>query len=174
MAPDDLVSAIVVAEWLGLHERQVRKLAEQGVIERDGRGRYRLQESVRRASVHSREAAAGRGPSSGTGPDLATERALLARAHRLAQERTNRIAVGKLFDEATIFAVVGSLLSAVRGAMLGLPSRAAPMIAGQSSTVSHTILTELVHEGLSAIADADVVVDAVRAQGGNPGLEVGC
>lgn len=32
-----------MAEWLGVHARQVRKLAETGVIQRDGRGRYRLQ-----------------------------------------------------------------------------------------------------------------------------------
>ena len=56
---DQLVSAEELAVWLGLNERQVRKLAERQIIERDGRGRYRLQQSVQAATVHLREIAAG-------------------------------------------------------------------------------------------------------------------
>ena len=163
MEPDDLVPAREVAVWLGCHERQVRKLAELGVIQRDGNGRYRLQETVRTAHVHVREAAAGRGPGDSAGPDLAIERALLARAQRVAQERSNAVKAGRLFEEDVIVNSVGSLLIVVRSRLLALPTMAAPLLLGLPTLGAVTnVLSRLVHDALEELASGDAVVARLK------------
>jgi Mn-dependent DtxR family transcriptional regulator len=42
-----LVSAPVLARWLGVTPKTVRELAKAGIVIRAGRGQYRLEDSVR-------------------------------------------------------------------------------------------------------------------------------
>jgi len=46
ITPDN-VSAGVLARWLGVTDKTVRELARCGVVERIGRGHYKLEASVR-------------------------------------------------------------------------------------------------------------------------------
>ena len=53
------VDAKTLSEFLGLHPRQVLKLAEQGLIVRTGRGKFALTQSCANTVKHFREQLAG-------------------------------------------------------------------------------------------------------------------
>lgn len=160
MEPDDLVSAAEIGTWTDLHERQVRKLAEKGVIQRDGKGRYRLQATVRTINIRAREQAAGRlGGDDGDTPDLPHERALLARAQREGQVMRNAIMRAELIPTRDMEEVLGGVCSVIRTNFLGLPTRLAPRLVSETTAAAvYEILYEAVCAVLQAIADTEVIV----------------
>jgi hypothetical protein len=48
LMPDEIVSADVLARWLGVGETAIRNLVKRGVIAKAGPNQYKLEESVRR------------------------------------------------------------------------------------------------------------------------------
>ena len=124
MEPDDLVPAATIAEWVDLNDRQVRALATAGVIQRTGKGFYRLRPTVRAIVVHLREQAAGRIPAGAVkGIDLVEERAKLAKSQREAQDMRNATLRGELLPGEVVDEVVGGVIFNVRTAFLAMPHK---------------------------------------------------
>lgn len=122
-----MVSAAVIGEWVGLHERQVRKLAEQGAIRRDGKGLYELQATVLAISVRSREQAAGRASAGASGGlDLVQERAALAREQAEHVAMRNRATRGELVPLAEISAAVVGMVEVTKRHLHRLPGKLFP------------------------------------------------
>lgn len=165
MAPDAWVSAAEIAEWVGLHERQVRKLAERQVVERDGKGQYRLKTTVQAITVHLREQAAGRAGAAPDGLDLVQERAALARAQRIAQEAKNDLMLRQIVTHSDMERVIGPLLHSVRTAFLAVPSNAAPRLAAcKTPQEAFAVLTDLVRDVLTKLSETELVVEQIKDQ----------
>lgn len=120
---DREVTAELLADWLGCRPRQVREWGAAGVAVRSARGRYLLRASVAGVVAHLRGVAAGRGDGA---LDLATERALLARAQRETAELRNAERRRELVDAADPERAMIALATQVSGALQGVASGIAP------------------------------------------------
>ena len=79
-----LYTSKVVADWLGLTERRVRQLRDEGIIEEHSPGLYDLRATTRRYIAFLRSGS------------LADERARLTKAKREAAEMENDLRRGEL------------------------------------------------------------------------------
>jgi phage terminase Nu1 subunit (DNA packaging protein) len=159
MQPEDLVSATELGEWLDLHERQVRKLAERNVITRNGRGRYPLRQSIRAVAIHQREIAAGRAAEvDGEGLDLVAERARLASEQADAQAMKNAASRAETITMTQAENVWGAVVDATRTRILAVPTRAAPVLIGlKTEREVFGALTALLHEALDELSNVEIV-----------------
>ena len=163
MEPDAWVPADEVGEWVDLHARQVRKLAEKQVIQRNGKGQYRLKPSVHAIVVYLREQAAGRAGTAPNGLDPVQERAALARAQRIAQEAKNDLMLRQIVTLSDLERVIGPLLHSVRTAFLAVPSNAAPRLtACETPQEAFTLLTDLVRDVLTRLSETEIVVEQIK------------
>jgi terminase small subunit / prophage DNA-packing protein len=120
--PDE-VSAPTLAHLLGVSEREVRNLAKAGIAVRAGRGRYRLQESVRHAFEHIRRTASQRGGEASL-EAMRAERIRIAKEQADALGLKNAAARGEMRDANDVRREWSDILRAVRAGMLAVPSRA--------------------------------------------------
>lgn len=148
-------SAAQIAQLLVLSERQVYELARKGVLPRDGRGKYNLGECLRAYILHMREVASGR---QGDGKlSLADERARLARLQADHQALKNDELRGALVKADEVERASVAIHSNVQRRLLGVPSKAAPLVAEERDALAcETIIREFIESALQAIADTEV------------------
>lgn len=172
---DGTVGVEDVAEWLGVTPRRVQQLAAEGVIPRDGHGRYTLKAVVQAYCRHMGSIAAGRGDD-----DLSRERARLAREQANKYERENALATGEIVPKQDVVAGMQAVFAHVRARVLAIPSRAAPLVEGLSAPKIREKLTELVNEACDELrhtrfvplrASADGVGVQPGGDGGGAGLD---
>jgi terminase small subunit / prophage DNA-packing protein len=118
----DAVSATRLARWLGVTTKTVRELAAKGIVERVGRGRYRLETSVSRYCDHIRRTASQRGGEASLAT-LRDERIRIAREQADALALKNAAARGEMLDAKEAEATWSSTLRNVRAGMLAVSSR---------------------------------------------------
>lgn len=167
---DTLVSAAVLARGLGISERRVRELRDQGVIPDEG-GKYRLGDAVSAYSAHNRPSS---GKAAGGGSDAAdtldAARIRLINLQADAREMLNAQMRGEAVLAEDLEVVVGAIVDGVRARVLALPTRAAPSVLGLPSLAEvRDKLTELVHEvcgSLAATELTDAVKDRARRRAG--------
>ncbi|ONG56978.1 hypothetical protein BKE38_05130 [Pseudoroseomonas deserti] len=167
---DEVVSASVLARGLGISERRVRELRDQGVIP-DQAGKYRLGDAVLAYSNHNRPAsgkAAGGGSEAAESLDAARVRLINLQAD--AREMLNAQMRGEAVLAEDLEVVVGAIVDGVRARVLALPTRAAPVVLGLPGLAEvRDKLTELVHEvcgNLAATELSDAVKDRARRRAG--------
>lgn len=158
---DEWVTAVELGEWLGLSDRSVRDLAEEGFAVRVARGRYDLRASIRAYVEHLREVAAGRASADGAkGLDLVEQRARLAKEQADGQAMKNARDRGLLLPRDEVNAAVQSAFARVRARLLAIPAKAAPLVFGARAAVEiKDKLTDLVHEALAELAGTKVVAE---------------
>lgn len=160
--------AWLAALW-GVTERQVRRLAEEGVVPAGAGGRYPLYAATRAYCTRLREQAAGRLGDGGTGGgDLVAQRARLAREQADAQEMRNAVARGELIPRGDVVAGMQGMIANARARLLAIPSKAAPLVAVEADPRAvQAILGALVEEALYELAHTRVVAlgdDAATAE----------
>ena len=102
-----LYTSKVIADWLGLTERRVRQLRDEGIIEEQAPGLYDLRATTRRYISYLRSGS------------LADERAGLTRAKREAAEMENALRRGELHRTEEIETGMPAKLSPALAAMGG-------------------------------------------------------
>jgi phage terminase Nu1 subunit (DNA packaging protein) len=120
---DATVTAAVLAELVGVSIRTIRDLSKRGIVVRKGPG-FARNASVKHYCAHLRDLATGRGGDSAIA-STTVERGLLLREQRIAKQRENEIAVGKLLDADEVEAKWSTILRTVRAGMLAVPTRVA-------------------------------------------------
>lgn len=116
-----LYTSKIVAAWLGLSERRVRMLRDEGVVEEKRPGLYDLQPTVSRYITYIRK---------GTGKtDLNDERAMLTKAKREAAEMENKRMRGELHRTADIERGLQTMMLNMRGRLMSLPAKLSPELA---------------------------------------------
>ena len=89
-----LYTSKAVAEWLGLTERRVRQLRDEGVIQEKSPGLYDMRKTVTRYILFIRKG--------NKKADLNDERAMLTRAKREAADMENKVRRGELHSAEDI------------------------------------------------------------------------
>lgn len=159
--PDAVVSGEFLADKLRIAYGSVNRLAKEGVIPVAGRGRFPLWACIGAYCERLREQAAGRAASDDEDglPDLARERALLARAQREGQAMKNAVLRGELLPVDDVEAVVGAVLDATKAKVQALPTKLAPRCVGlKHLTEARDVLAAGVTEAYDELSTTPVVV----------------
>ena len=141
-----LYTSKVIADWLGLTERRVRQLRDEGIIEEQAPGLYDLRATTRRYISYLRSGS------------LADERAGLTRAKREAAEMENALRRGELHRTEEIESGIKTMLLDIRGRFLSLPAKLSPALAAMGGDQA-SIFDELKHaidETLEELRDFNV------------------
>ena len=149
----------VVAAWLGLTERRVRQLRDEGVISEKQPGLYDLQATVTKYITFLRN---------GSGKiNLNDERAGLTRAKREAAEMENKLRMGELHRTQDIEAGLKTVFLNIRGRFLALPAKLSPTLAsmGGNQTAIFDELKQAIDEALEELSDYRVAFAARDGDG---------
>ena len=149
-----LYTSKVVAAWLGLTERRVRQLRDEGVISEKQPGLYDLQATVTKYITVLRN---------GSGKiNLNDERAGLTRAKREAAEMENKLRMGELHRTQDIQAGLKTVFLNIRGRFLALPAKLSPTLAsmGGNQTAIFDELKQAIDEALEELSDYRVAFAA--------------
>jgi phage terminase Nu1 subunit (DNA packaging protein) len=113
-----IVDTQTLASWCGVSTRHIGQLAAEGILEKVGRGRFDLKQSIARYMGHLREQAAGRS-------DIASAAIQLKRANaKLAQLRYDKEA-GKLIEVALLRQTWDPLVRGFMRFVMSIPGTAA-------------------------------------------------
>lgn len=156
-----LLSASELGGLIGISERRVRELRDQGTIEDTG-GKYRCGDSIRRYCASLRPAA-GKSAAGGSvsAADLDAARVRLLTAQAEAREMLNAQMRGEAVLAEDLEVVAGALVDAIRAKLLALPTRAAPLVLGLASLPEvRDVLTGLAHEACADLAAESIVTTA--------------
>ena len=149
-----LYTSKVVAAWLGLTERRVRQLRDEGVISEKQPGLYDLQATVTRYITFLRN---------GSGKiNLNDERAGLTRAKREAAEMENKVRMGELHRTQDIETGLKTVFLNIRGRFLALPAKLSPTLSrmGGNQTAIFDELKQAIDEALEELSDYRVAFAA--------------
>lgn len=135
----------IVAEWLGVSERRVRQLRDEGVLWEARPGFYDLWAAVARYITYLRKGSS----------DLNDERAALTKAKREAAEMENRVRRGELLEAREIEAGLQTALLNIRSRFLALPAKLSGSLAakGGNQVAIFDELKEAIHETLEELSD---------------------
>ncbi len=135
----------IVAEWLGVSERRVRQLRDEGVLWEARPGFYDLRAAVARYITYLRKGSS----------DLNDERAALTKAKREAAEMENRVRRGELLEAREIEAGLQTALLNIRSRFLALPAKLSGSLAakGGNQVAIFDELKEAIHETLEELSD---------------------
>ena len=154
-----LYTSKVVAAWLGLTERRVRQLRDEGVISEKQPGLYDLQATVTKYITFLRN---------GSGKiNLNDERAGLTRAKREAAEMENKLRMGELHRTQDIEAGLKTVFLNIRGRFLALPAKLSPTLAsmGGNQTAIFDELKQAIDEAWEELSDYRVAFAARDGDG---------
>lgn len=148
-----LYTSKIVAQWLGLTERRVRQLRDEGIIAEERQGLYDLQKTVLRYINYLR----GIGDVS-----LQTERMKLTAEKRKAAEMDNEIRRGQLHRTEDIETGIKTLCFNVRSRFLAMPAKLSPELAaaGRKQSKIFDILKNAIEEALEELSDYRVALAA--------------
>jgi phage terminase Nu1 subunit (DNA packaging protein) len=151
-----LYTSKVVAQWLGLTERRIRQLRDEGVLAEDRPGLYDLQAAVLRYIKYL----GGAGKES-----LQTERMKLTAEKRKAAEMDNELRRGEIHNTADIEQGIKTLCLNIRSRMLVLPAKLSPALAtkGGDQAAIFDELKSAIDEALEGLADVNVSLASVEA-----------
>ena len=128
--PDDIPATMAEAEiaaFLGIATSQVRTKTRDGILVKDGRGRWNVRESLQGYLSQLRDGAIRGG---GQVPDdLKAEKLRLARQQADKLELANAAARGELVRSADVEREWANVLRDVRSTMLAVPSRVGSKLA---------------------------------------------
>lgn len=159
-----LYTSKVVAQWIGLTERRVRQLRDEGVIEEYKPGLYDLQPTVLRYIRY----VGGAGKES-----LTHERTMLTAAKRQAAEMENDLRRGDLHKTEDIERGMKTMILNIRSRFLALPAKLSPVLASMSGNQTEIFDTmkAAIDETLEELSDYRVAL--VSQDGEEHGEEKG-
>ena len=144
-----------LAEWLGVTTRRIQQLAVEGVLPREGRGRYPLKICVKTYCDWKDQLLLKRGTSS----ELSEEKLLTARLERRTRELVFAEAEGSLITVAHHERVMGEAFSMVRQNIRNLPGALAPRLAGLDDPRDvERILVPAIDDALRSIVAAGLAM----------------
>ena len=140
-----LYTSKVIAEWLGVTERRVRQLRDEGVIAETSPGLYALRPTVSRYITYLRKGSS----------DLNEERAKLTKAKREATEMENARLRGELLEAGEIEKGLRTMNLNIRSRFLSIPAKLAPalVVASGDQAAMYDLLKRAIYETLEELTD---------------------
>lgn len=136
------------AAHLFMDERTFRKIVDEGVIQRAGRGSYDLDQVREEYIRHIREVASGRSNESNTKRADAGTRKDEAIAQRYELEVAQKR--GELIPRGEVLAGMSASFARVRAKLLALPSKLAPVVLTMGTA---TEVQEKLNDGINEALD---------------------
>ncbi len=152
-----LYTSKAVAAWLGVTDRRVRQLRDEGVLPETQPGLWELRPTVTRYITYLRKGS----------DDLNAERTKLTAEKRKAAERENRIREGEYHSATDIERAVKSLCLNIRGRLLSLPAKLAPELAAMGGKREQIFdaLRSAIREALEELSDPKVALQKAEDDG---------
>ena len=153
-----LYTSKVVAQWIGLTERRVRQLRDEGIITEERPGLYDLQKTVLKYIKYL----------GGTGKEsLQTERMKLTAAKRVAAEMENNLRTGQMHTTEDVERGIKTLCLNIRSRLLIIPAKLSPMLAVKTNQAEvFDELQKAIYEALDGLADVNTSLADIEANNG--------
>ena len=149
-----------LADWLCMQERNVQILENKGIVFKDGRGKYRLKESVQ---GYIREI---NKQGDGKNSDYNRERTAAMMAKRQTAEVEYLERVGKLVDAEAVKRAIEKAKINDRQKWVAMPKFLAPRLDGLTAQEIEPVLEDYVRESLAQLAALEIA--RVGGDGGVP------
>lgn len=148
---DQVVGTTALASVLGMRARHVNDLARQGILEPEGKGKWRLGHNVQRLLAHRAAAAADDGDGS---PEFKAEQARLYKARADMAELEARRKAGELVPVAQVEAALADVIVTARNHIAAMPSKAAARFPNPAAALP--LLEDASRDALDSLADREV------------------
>jgi len=136
------VSSKVFSEIMGVSDRRVRQLGEEGVLVRAAKGRYKLADSVRNYILTLKLANdSGNMPVEDDELDLEREKAKKERVNRLIAELKLAKMKGEVHSSKDVELVMTDMLSSFKSRLMNLPAKASPILTQRDTGYINDYLT---------------------------------
>ena len=146
-----------VAAHLDISTTALRGLIEAKVIDNAEAGEMDLDAARINYIRHLRAGASGRG-----GDSLSRERARLAGEQADRAARENKLASAEVIERRDVLTTMTAVFGAVRSRLLGIPTRAAPLVVGLPVNEVRAKLVEEVEAACEDLANAKVTFEHKR------------
>jgi phage terminase Nu1 subunit (DNA packaging protein) len=148
------VNGNTMGEILGVGDRMVRDLAEDGTLERNGRGRYLLMESLRRYILMLKVSKSdGKSATDDTYIDLDSERAKHERLKTQITEIKLQLIKGNVHRSEDVERVITDMFEKFKSKMLAIPPTMARKLEGKSRQEIQDILLDKITKALVELSD---------------------
>lgn len=142
---------------VGITQQAVADLVARGVIDGQGRGKIDLDKARLSYCAHLRSVAGNRSGDPEADLDLTAERARKAKEEADKLEMQNAHLRGELLAREDVNAAVVGAFARVRARLIGVPSKAAPMVVQcEVPAEAEAIIRKAVYEALRELADTSV------------------
>ncbi len=150
------VSAAVLGDMFGVTDRRIRQMAEEGIVVRAAKGRYKLVDSVKNYLLTMKLAAEGVGVEFADGEiSLEEEKGLHERVKRHISEMKLQIMKGELHKARDVEVVMTDMLVSFKTRMMNIPSKVAPILENRDAAFIKDRLTSEINEALNELKDYD-------------------
>ena len=146
-----------VAAHLDISTSSLRALIETKVVDDAEPGRLDIDAARVNYIRHLRAQASGRG-----GDSLSRERARLAGEQADRAARENKLASAEVIERRDVLTTMTAVFGAVRSRLLGIPTRAAPLVVGLPVNEVRAKLVEEVEAACEDLANAKVTFEHKR------------
>ena len=148
------VSASVLGELFGVTDRRIRQMAEEGIVTRAAKGRYKLVDSVKNYLLTLKLAAEGVDVELVDGEiNYDEEKGRHERIKRQISELKLQIMKGTLHKAEDVEKVMMDMLTAFRTRVMNIPSKMAPALENRDTVFIKDRLTKEVIEVLNELKD---------------------
>lgn len=150
------VSAKVLGELIGVGDRQIRNLAEEGILVRNSHGKYILTRSIKNYITNLKIAKAGQNVASDFDDgilDLNTEKAKNEHYKAMISEIRVQLMKNEVHKSQDVGAVITDMFTKFRSKMMAMPPSLAPKLEHKKKEEIQELLGEKVNEALNELAD---------------------
>ncbi len=149
------VNSAALEKIIGVSDRRIRQLAEENIIIRAAKGRYKLMDSITNYILTLKVQMEANNAESVDGEiDLEEEKAIHERVKRHISELKLQTMRGELHKSEDVERVMMDMLASIRAKLLSMPTKLAPMLVSRSEIdfVRNTINREVM-EALNELKD---------------------
>lgn len=151
-----------VAAFLGLTERRIQQLTDDGILSEVKPGLYNLQRATQDYIRSIKD-----GNDSGGQLDFKTEKARLMQSKRRLAELELRQRESELHESAVIEQVLSNMLINFRSRLRAIPAKLAPILAEKTDkTAIFSLLKEATDEALTELSDYKTAFNVESLEGG--------
>lgn len=144
------VNSATLEKIIGVSDRRIRQLAEEGIVIRAAKGRYKLKDSIMNYILTLKVAMEAAGTDSPDGElDLEEEKAIHERVKRHISELKLQVMKGELHRSGDVERVMTDMLVSIRARLLAMPTKLAPLLVARNDV--GYIRTALNREMLDAL-----------------------
>ncbi len=150
------VSAKVLANIIGVGDRQVRNLADEGILVRNSHGRYLLEKSVKNYIMNIKISKVGETVTSDFEDgelDLKQEQARHEHIKSMISEIKLQLIKGQVHKSYDVANVITDMFTKFRSKILAIPAEIAPSVEGKSKSEIMEILRDELENALNELAD---------------------